>query len=271
MNRSLALWMVLLASILLGGIAAGQTTSSSSASAVSSGEPLQVSVGTFCVERRARLAFEIVRDTPCVCLCSPIQVLDVALLNSKGSEILRECYDTPIDAAEWLFRISLSEAGDATLLPDGTYTVRIQTNIGQFSAALEIVPLDRMAHLGRFSSSASVCGIALRVYRLLTEEDHGTTVELRQGDRLMVALAGNATTGFQWDNTLLYEYAVLRETREPEYRAKPNPQTMVGYGGAFLFRYVAIAPGPQSFHFVYHRPWESVQPQQVFEFDAEVH
>jgi predicted secreted protein len=46
---------------------------------------------------------------------------------------------------------------------------------------------------------------------------------------------------------------------------------MVGSGGTFLFRYEAIDVGPQSFRFVHHCPWESVEPAQVIEFDATVY
>ena len=156
-------------------------------------------------------------------------------------------------------------------MPEGPYSILVETTAGAFSASVEVVPTQQMAQSGRFSASASVCGLELRVYRLITEEDAGANVALRRGDRLMVALAGNATTGFQWENALLYEYAVLRETEEAEYRAKPYPQEMVGFGGTFLFRYGAVDVGPQAFRFVYHRPWESVEPVQVVEFTATVY
>ena len=86
----------------------------------------------------------------------------------------------------------------------------------------------------------------------------------------MVALAGNATTGFEWANAMEYEFAVLREVAS-EYRPDAHPEGMAGAGGTYLFRYEAVEVGPQAFRFAYQRPWKSVEPAQVVEFDAVVY
>ena len=262
---------------LLSGLAAigltmgGQTAASASARmGASVGDGVEVSIGTFVVERGARLAVEITREDPCVCLCDAILVTEFVLLESSGDAIRCEAYDVPVDAVEWLGRLSLTEVETDVPLPEGSYTLRIETSVGTFSAAIEAVAPSAVAASGRFSASASVCGLELRVYRLVTQEDRGVDLALRVGDRLMVALAGNATTGYQWENALLYEYAVLRESEEMEYRAKPHPQEMVGSGGEFLFRYEAVDVGPQAFRFIYRRPWESVDPEEIVEFTATV-
>jgi len=269
--RSGVLGIILCSLVFLGGAMSGQASASgSSAQAGPMGAEVRVSVGVFVVESGARLAVEIVRDDPCTCLCDPVHVTGLSLLDGSGETVQSELYDPPVDTAEWLGRVVLvDESGEA--LPEGPYSILVETTAGAFSAHVEIVPAQQMAQTGRFSASASVCGLELWVYRLITEEDAGANVALRRGDRLMVALAGNATTGFQWENVLLYEYAVLRATEEAEYRAKPYPQEMVGFGGTFLFRYEAIDIGPQAFRFVYHRPWESVEPEEVVEFTATVY
>ena len=187
--------------------------------------------------------------------------------------VLAACGPTPEpQVIEKIVTQVVEQTVKETVIVEGTPEVveKVVTEVVD-SAHVEIVPSQQMAQTGRFSASASVCGLELRVYRLIAEEDAGASVALRQGDRLMVALAGNATTGFQWENVLLYEYAVLRETQEMEYREEPHPETMVGSGGTFLFRYEAIDVGPQSFRFAYHRPWESVEPEQVVEFTATVY
>ena len=263
------LGIVLCGLVLVGGAAAGQTSSSASASS-SVGDGVRVALGTFVVEAGARLALEIIREDPCRCLCDAVWVTGMSLLDGSGTTIRGEPYEPAVDTVEWLGRIALADE-EGEPLPEGLYTVQIATSVGPFEARIEIVPSAQVARAGRFSANASVCGLELRVYRLTREEDDGASLALRRGDRLMVALAGNATTGFQWDNTLVYEYAVLRETEEMEYRAKPQPQEMVGFGGEFLFRYEAIDVGPQAFRFIYHRPWESVQPEQVVEFDVTVY
>jgi len=271
-KKSCTVWILLCSLILLGGLVAGQSSSSSSASASASMDgDVQLSVGVFVVEQGSTLALEIVRDDPCTCLCDPIHVMALSLLDKSETEVWNETYDPPVDAVEWLGRLSLAGEESVTSLPLGSYKVVVETTAGRFSADLRIVPASEMMAFGRFSASASICGLELRVYRLITQQDAGASIGLRQGDRLMVALAGNATTGFEWSNSLLYEYAVLRETEEPEYRPVPYPKDMVGFGGTFLFRYEAIDAGPQAFRFIYHRPWESVQPEQVVEFDVTVY
>ncbi len=270
-RRSAVFWTVLTGLLVVGGAVCGQASASSSSSAGSTNAELRVSIGVFVVESGASLSLEIVRDDPCTCLCDPVHVTELSLLDGSGGTLRSESYDPPVDTVEWLGRLSLVDRAAGEPLPEGSYTVLIVTTVGAFSARVDIVPPQRMAQSGRFSASASVCGLELRVYRLITEEDAGANVALRRGDRLMVALAGNATTGFQWENALLYEYAVLRETEEMEYRAEPHPQTTVGSGGTFLFRYEAVDVGPQAFRFIYHRPWESVEPEQVVEFTATVY
>jgi len=270
MKRLRILSVVLCGLVVAGGAMNGQVSVSSSASSsFSTEEPAMVSVGTFVIEKGARLAFEIVRQEPCTCLCDPVWVTGLSLVDGSGETIRDEAYDPSVDTVEWLGRVAFVDDAEEPL-SEGLYTVSIQTSIGEFSACVEVVASQRMARMGRFSASASVCGLELRVYRLLTDEDDGASLTLRQGDRLMVALAGNATTGFEWANTLLVEYAVLRETEQMEYRAKPHPAEMVGFGGTFLFRYEAIAQGSQAFRFVYRRPWESVQPKEIVEFSVHV-
>lgn len=78
-------------------------------------------------------------------------------------------------------------------LRKGPYTLCIATSAGEFSADVRVVALQEIACSWRFSANASIFGLELRVYRLIIEEDAGANAALRRGDRLMVALAGNAT------------------------------------------------------------------------------
>jgi inhibitor of cysteine peptidase len=270
--RSICILLVVVCGVFAVALPADQASPHVSAQASASvGDGVEVSAGTFVVERGARVAVEIVRDDPCVCLCVPIDVRELVLLDAVGMEIYGERYDEGVDRADWLGRISLIDPDDGELLPEGSYTVRVETSVGRFSARIDIVSSSMMTDPRRSSASASACGLALRLYRLIVQEDHGAAVSLRVGDRLMVALTGNSTTGYQWENALLYEYAVLRETQSAEYRASTHPEGMVGVGGEFLFRYEAADVGPQAFRFIYHQPWASVQPAAVVEFDVTVY
>jgi len=255
--------------VVAGGLVDARSGAASSATVGSDSTHVDVSIGGFVFEQGARLAVEIVRDDSCACLCDRIDVTGFALIDAGGEELVRETYGEPVEITEWLGRVALVD-GAGTPLPSGAYTFRVETSIGAFSANIEIVSTSSMSGLGRFASSATVCGLDLRVYRLVSEEDQGAMLTVRRGDRLMVALEGNATTGYAWANTLVYEYAVLRETEESEYRETPHAPNLVGSGGEFLFRYKAIDIGPQAFRFAYQRPWESVEPAEIVEFDATV-
>ena len=71
--------------VLLGLVAVSMAAADSSTvrvsaqASASSGDGVEVTTGTFVVERGARLAVEIIRDDPCVCFCDPIYVETLAL------------------------------------------------------------------------------------------------------------------------------------------------------------------------------------------------
>jgi len=271
MNLAKPAALAVLACTLLVAATGAPGPTSATASAVATPGSVDVTLGTFAVEVGATLAIEIVRNAPCPCLCDPVYVANLSLVDDEGTTLHSESYDPSVDTSEWLGRVALVDATGGSPLPPGAYAAYVETTVGRFTACIEIIERAQLADAGPFSASATACGLKLRVYRLITDADGGASIALRQGDRLMVLLAGNATTGFQWENALFYEFAVLRETDEAEYRAKPAPQDMVGFGGSFLFRYQAIAPGPQAFRFIYHQPWASVQHEQVVEFDVTVY
>ena len=246
------------------------SSSSYSSTSYTSGELAEVTTGGLVVEKGSSLAFEFARKDPCTCLCAPFEITALLLRDCDGLTVAGGTYDPVESSADWLGKLNLCKSGGEDL-PLGCYTAETEASIGRFNVGLEIAEKQRFARLGMYSASASVCGISLLTYRLITEQDDGAMVHLRQGDLLMVDLVGNATTGYEWANTILYEYSILRETEPTEYRPAPHPDQMVGYGGQFVFRYRAIAPGAQAFRFVYSRPWEDEQPEKTLEFTAIVH
>jgi len=104
----------------------------------------------------------------------------------------------------------------------------------------------------------------------LSEEDSGTTVQLRVGDTMDVTLDGNPTTGFAWE-TAAVDVSVLKQLGEPEYVPDPHPVGLVGSGGRFTFRFEAVASGQTVLRLIYHRPWEKdVPPEKTFEVTVTV-
>jgi inhibitor of cysteine peptidase len=256
--------MVLL-SLAIGLSAFAQSSSSSASSSMSGSGPAEVRIGGLVFERGSRVAVEIVRDGESTCFPS-VSIERLQVLDGADAILRVEEFVPAIDAADWLGFVSLTDSEGAPLAT-GSYRIVVTTSVGSFTAEIEVAETSRFHEFGRYSATASVCGLSLHVYRLLTEQDDGAHVTLRVGDRLLVALEGNPTTGYEWTNMLFYEFAVLRESREPEYRAESD---LVGSGGVFLFRYLAVAADSQSFRYTYQRPWESVGPLEVVEFSVNV-
>lgn len=253
--------------VMLAGGGAAQSSSSTSANASSVNGLVDVRLGGFVFEIGARVALEFVRDDEADCFGPNVVVQQLQLIDAEEELVDQVVYEPAADISGWLGRIQLG-GSDGQPLPAGDYSLVVTTSVGTFVAEIEVSDTSRFYELGRYSATATVCGLSLRVYRLLTEDDHGAHATLRFGDRLLVVLGGNPTTGYKWSNTLLYEYAPLREIGEVEFRPDSD---LVGSGGLFLFRYEAVGVGPQAFRFAYQRPWESVEPLQLLEFSVDVH
>ncbi|MCX6092330.1 MAG: protease inhibitor I42 family protein [Candidatus Bipolaricaulota bacterium] len=255
--------IALVSSCLLLVVASGLAVSSSSQIV----PPIEVRLSGFAMEPGATVALELSRSGEAACLDENVVVHQIELVDADGSTISVTRYETPVEAVLWIGAVALVDESGLALAP-GSYEIRIETSIGQFVAALDVVPTAQFGELGHSSAEAAVCGISLRVYRLLTNLDLGAQVALRTGDRLMVQLAGNPTTGYSWTNTLIYEYAVVRETEEAEYR---SDSTLIGAGGLFVFRYQAVDAGMQDFLFGYARPWETVEPIETLALSVSVY
>jgi predicted secreted protein len=243
-------------------VAVGGLMGSSSAPA----DKVDVRVGGFAFEPGSSVALELVSAGGAACFGASLWVEHVGLLDANGDLISIAFYEPQVSATEWVGTVIL-RAADGSNLPPGSYEIRVTTSGGSFVAGIEVALPAQFAGLGRFVAGVPVCNTSLRVYRLITELDGGVRATLRQGDRLMVLLAGNPTTGYSWSDTLAYEYAAVRATEDVEFRPDSS---LLGAGGFFFYRYLAFDVGLQEFRFGYQRPWESVQPLATLTFSADV-
>ncbi len=243
-----------------------QSTSKSSSSASSTGGAAEVRLGGFVFETGARLAFEIVHEGDVDCFKSKVIVERLRLVGKDGSVVSEETYAPAVPAETWIGEVRLVDPSGAPL-PMAGYEIVIATNVGSFVAEVEVAATSGLYGLGRYSATASVCGYTLRVYRLVSDLDDGASFALRVGDRVMIELEGNATTGYAWTNTIQVERPPLREMQDVEYRPA---SALMGAPGVFVFRYVAVDMGPQMLRFAYQRPWESVEPLKVVLFTVNV-
>lgn len=256
------LGLALLSIVFTGAIAVAQV--SVNVSGIGESETLLgVSIGQYAFEPGCRLFLELVDQG--VGDCEQLRVERLALLNDDV--IREEVYEPSVDAEGWSEQLPL-EMSNGEPLPAGDYSIAVFTDGGAFIAVFEIV--DEADASDRFWVGASFCGLTLRVYQLVTDEDAGNQVRLRTGGHLMVALPGNPTTGYEWRATLIEGFPILGELDEPEYVADPAPG-IVGSGGVFLFRLLASVQGEATLRFDYSRPWETEPPEQTVEFPLVVY
>ncbi len=105
--------------------------------------------------------------------------------------------------------------------------------------------------------TAFFIGCAADFTHQVTEEQNGSQIKVKLGDKLRVALAGNITTGYAWEiaenNTNL-----LALQGEAEYQ--PEKTNRVGSGGTFIFTLKAVGKGNTSLKLIYRRPFEKDVP-----------
>jgi len=101
----------------------------------------------------------------------------------------------------------------------------------------------------------------------LTEADTGTALTIGVGDRILVMLAGNMTTGYAWESDMSEEDAALLTLvgGEPSYAMEEGDSDIVGAGGTFTFTFEAVAAGQVDLKLKYWRSFEpEVEPIETF-------
>lgn len=94
------------------------------------------------------------------------------------------------------------------------------------------------------------------------EESNGQSIELKADQKLQVSLAGNPTTGYNWD-LVEYDQSVLKQVGDMKYKADSK---LIGSGGVMTFTFEALASGNTTIKLIYHRSWETdVPPEKSYE------
>jgi predicted secreted protein len=96
----------------------------------------------------------------------------------------------------------------------------------------------------------------------LTAADNGGQVEVKVGERIVVELEGNPSTGYTWEAKDL-DASMFQQVGEVEFRSG-NPG-LLGAGGTLTLTFETLKPGTATLTLVYHRPWETdVEPVDTF-------
>jgi copper homeostasis protein (lipoprotein) len=107
-----------------------------------------------------------------------------------------------------------------------------------------------VAHsLYRVSKESSVPAVTL------TESDAGHTIDVNRGERIVIRLRGNRTTGYTW-TLAVSDPDVLTKLAEPTYTPDDASVDAVGAGGVETWSFQASRGGRAELRFEYRRPWE---------------
>jgi predicted secreted protein len=99
----------------------------------------------------------------------------------------------------------------------------------------------------------------------INEEDYnGKDYQIPVGQSLIISLPSNPTTGYMWNTKDSGEDSILTEIGNAYRSDNDNNSALVGQGGREYWEFKALQAGTTELQMVYSRPWESVQPAQVF-------
>lgn len=91
----------------------------------------------------------------------------------------------------------------------------------------------------------------------LGDSDNGRTVTLNNGYKLQITLAGNPTTGFEWQ-LVSVNTQVLAQDRTPDYYPSSD---VPGAGGSYVFHFRAMGIGETTLTLANRQPWSGETPQ----------
>jgi predicted secreted protein len=96
--------------------------------------------------------------------------------------------------------------------------------------------------------------------KTLDGQDTVSSVHLRPGDTLCVALTGTLSTGYRWE-MMPPDTAVIRQMGERETLIPTNLEKgLVGYPEKIVWHFKAVGEGKTTITAVYHRRWEKDKP-----------
>ncbi|HYV38180.1 MAG TPA: protease inhibitor I42 family protein [Gemmataceae bacterium] len=103
----------------------------------------------------------------------------------------------------------------------------------------------------------------------LTDKDADAKVELAKGDKLVVKLAANTTTGFTWVIASKEDDKLLKSSGKPDYVA-PEKKA-VGAGGIQVFTFTTEGAGMIEVELHYKRTFEKDKaPAKTFKFKVTI-
>jgi predicted secreted protein len=138
-------------------------------------------------------------------------------------------------------------------------TLRI---VGPVVLLAAVVAVGLLAGCGGSSGTSA----AARTIEVTPVAQTGTTVDAAVGDKVVVSLEANATTGYEWQFTAGDTF-VIENTR---YVPSPAPSNMVGTGGTQTVTLKVTKAGSSDLTGAYRQPWVSPSPDAQPDFQMTI-
>jgi inhibitor of cysteine peptidase len=118
--------------------------------------------------------------------------------------------------------------------------------------------VEKVINVGPVHKPPAGSAAAESVVVRLTQDGGSQSVALAKGRTLLVAIAGNPSTGYQWELTGPVDGAVLTQKGRGEFMA--GAPELVGAPGEYRFTFKAMGLGTTAVGLKYVRPWEKDKP-----------
>ncbi len=87
----------------------------------------------------------------------------------------------------------------------------------------------------------------------LSQKDSGTTLQVTQGDELVISLESNPTTGYSWAESKSSQASDVLQLVSKKYESESDA---IGAGGVETWTYKAVGAGTANLELDYLRPFE---------------
>lgn len=107
--------------------------------------------------------------------------------------------------------------------------------------------------------------------QVITDDDNGENISLKNGEIFYLKLPENPTTGYSWELNLSQGLQLLSDRYYSTEPSEVGEQLLAGVGGVRLWKIKAVDEGSQQVKGIYKRPWENkTGEEQTFSLNVKV-
>lgn len=107
--------------------------------------------------------------------------------------------------------------------------------------------------------------------KIITENDNGKTIYVKQGNIFYIRLSENPSTGYSWKLNLSKGLSLLETKYYSPKSSIDSQRLIVGAAGYRLWKIKAVTKGNQQLKGIYRRSWEPVTgKEKTFKLNVKV-